>query len=102
MKFQCTAYERSGALHEQTIEAGSSADALELLRRDGLFPVSAAPVVERAVSVVGRQRKPRGSRHRHLSSFMRQLSVLVGTGTPVVDALLALEVQTRDLGWRGI
>jgi type IV pilus assembly protein PilC len=102
MRFKCTAYERSGALKEQIIEAGSGAEASELLRRDGLYVTAVEPLAEKTLDLANHRRKPRGSRHKHLASFTRQLSVLVGTGTPVVDALLALEVQTRDLGWRAI
>jgi type IV pilus assembly protein PilC len=103
MKFQVMAYDRSGVLKEQTVEAGSQAEATEIVRRDGLFVSSAKPLgTAKEAAVVGKPRRPRGSRHKHVAGFMRQLSVLVGTGTPVVDALLALEVQARDPGWRAI
>jgi type IV pilus assembly protein PilC len=104
VKFKCTAYDRSGVRKEQVVEAGSASEASELLRRDGLFVSVARPLDDRgsARDNPSSGRRPRGSRHKHVASFMRQLSVLVGTGTPVVDALVALESQCRDLGWRGI
>ena len=34
--------------------------------------------------------------------FMRQLHVLVSCGTPLVQALAALERQTRDVAWRQV
>jgi type IV pilus assembly protein PilC len=37
-----------------------------------------------------------------VSGFMRHLSVLVTTGTPVADAVQALEEQSRDPVWKGI
>ena len=103
MKFRCTTFDRAGAPREQIVDAGSAAEASELLRREGLFVSAAIPVGEEGRDhAANRNRRPRGSRHKHITGFMRQLSVLVGTGTPVVDALLALETQARDQGWRAV
>jgi type IV pilus assembly protein PilC len=103
VKFKCTAFDKSGLPKEQVVEAATAADASELLRRDGLFVSAAIPLSESGKQVAdGRVRRPRGSKHKHIAGFMRQLSVLVSTGTPVVDAMLALESQTRDPGWRAV
>jgi type II secretory pathway component PulF len=42
------------------------------------------------------------ARSRELPHFLRQFSVLVGTGTPVVEALGALERQTAEGAWRDV
>lgn len=103
MRFKCTVFDRSGAPREQILDAGSVAEATELLRREGLFVSTVTPLTEDGLEKAGRSnRRPRGSRHRHVAGFMRQLSVLVSTGTPVVDALLALETQALDPGWRNV
>jgi type IV pilus assembly protein PilC len=104
MKFRCRSFDRNGAMREQVIDAGSASDAMEMLRREGLYP---AEVVQESGGDAGRRAtrltgRPRGGKAKNVASFMRQLSVLVGTGTPVVDALEAVENQTRDPVWHGI
>jgi type II secretory pathway component PulF len=105
VRFHCTAFDRSGAMQERTIDAGSAADAGELLRREGLF-VAEIQKEGRAKSTGPARTKltgrPRGGRSKCLASFMRQMAVLVSTGTPVVDALEALENQTADPLWKGV
>lgn len=43
-----------------------------------------------------------GERLRHVAEFTRQLAVLVGTGTPLVDALSSLEKQARGGEWKDV
>jgi type II secretory pathway component PulF len=43
-----------------------------------------------------------GERLRHVAEFTRQLAVLVGTGTPLVDALVSLEKQARPGPWKDV
>lgn len=103
MKLSYTAYDRSGKLVGGVQEA-SDADALrEQLRRDGLFPMEVGDGAQ-APSGGGRHRlfMERRTSGKHLAVFARELSVLVATGTPVVEALGALERQTRDERWRRI
>jgi type IV pilus assembly protein PilC len=111
MKFRCACYDKLGAPVERVIDAGSAADAAELARREGFFVAGVAAAEEGGLALVHRggrgdaesaRIRVRGSRHKHLAGFMRQMSVLVSTGTPVVDALCALESQARDPGWRRI
>lgn len=105
MRFSYTGFDKSGASMEGTIDAASAAEASESLRRDGVFVSGISPVSAEAAapgSPGGRRRRPKGGRVRNVAAFMRHLSVLVSTGTPVVDALAALEKQARDEVWRGI
>lgn len=41
-------------------------------------------------------------RLRHVAEFTRQLAILVGTGTPLVDALSSLEKQARPGDWKSV
>jgi type IV pilus assembly protein PilC len=106
LRFRCTAFDRSGALVERHIDAGSAADAGELLRREGLYVAEVKEHREGGPARSGTPTKltgrPRGGKAKCIASFMRQLAVLVSTGTPVVDALQALENQTKDPLWRGV
>lgn len=103
MKLTYTAFDKSGKQVTDAIEAATAAEAGELLRRQGLFVTelreSAAAVLDR-----GMQRAAPGGRGRlrDVSAFMRQLSVLISTGTPMVEALASLERQLPPGGFRAI
>lgn len=116
MKFAYTAYDRKGRPKTGLVEASSAMEATEELRGDGLLVEvvkatrddspdlsilrSRAEVKE---STGGRRSiKGRGNRLKSVVAFTRQLSVLVGTGTPLVDALTSLEKQFPDPAWRPI
>lgn len=107
MKFSYHAFDKAGKERADTIEAPSSAEATEALRRQGLFvseikPASdaaAAVATRRAGSGAGARGGSGGAKARNLASFSRQLAVLVKTGTPLVDAMTALEKQTKEPQW---
>jgi type IV pilus assembly protein PilC len=102
MKYRYKAFERSGRARQGVTEAGTSLEAAEMLAREGLFLADLQPEPgSRGVSR-GLGGGPRGGRHRAVAGFLKHLSVLVSTGTPVVDALQALERQTDDERWRAI
>lgn len=102
MKFEYRAYDGAGADARGVIDASDNDDAVDRLRRKGLFVVGVAPASEGR----GRARKPRGggggARRKQLALMARELSVLVTTGTPLVDALGAVERQTDDQKWKGV
>jgi type IV pilus assembly protein PilC len=108
VKFQYRAFDRSGKPRESVIDATTVNDASEILRRDGLFVAEIRPLGDAADAGPRGARPPRarrrlkGGRLKTLSGFMRHLSVLVTTGTPVVDALQALEDQSRDPAWKKV
>lgn len=111
MKFTYRAFDKSGKVSSETIEAASQAEASETLRRQGLFvseigPASAA-VSARGGAGSGARAVVKGGSGikggaKNLSAFLRQLSVLVKTGTPLVDAMQALEKQTKDEKWLSV
>jgi len=105
MKFSYRAFDKSGKARAETIEAASPGEAMELLRRQGLFVSEVKSASEAAAASAGMQRggggigRISGGRAKNLASFMRQLAVLVRTGTPLVDAMTALERQTVGQKW---
>lgn len=102
MRFRYDGLGPDGAPAKGTVDAGSEREAQESLRRRGLFVTriardedAASPA---AASPGGSAGGLRGS--KELSHFLRQLAVLVSTGTPLVDSLAALERQTPDGPWK--
>ena len=107
MKLAYQAYDISGKAVAGTIDAADAAEAGEALRRQGLFVTETRPADQ--LTPGGGQRGGRrrsklsaGRRLKQLAMFTRQLSVLVASGTPLVQSLAALERQTKDAAWREI
>lgn len=104
MTFSYTAFDKAGKATQGTIDASDAAAASEQLRAKGLF------VSEIRQGSGGGARTPRakvkrlpaGVRLRNLALFTRQLSILVSTGTPLVQAIEASERQSSDARWRAI
>jgi len=105
MKLAYRAFDSTGRSVADTIEAANVAEATETLRRQGLFPTEIGQAGGGSAPVAGARpvRRKRGSRQlKNLAVFSRQLHVLVASGTPLVEALGALERQTKDNAWRGV
>ena len=101
MKMAYTAFNQTGQQLASTIEAPSAAVATESLRRQGLYVTRLAAAEETAAPAV-RRRPGRGSKSRRMKEvamFMRQMHALVSCGTPVVQALSALERQAGAGAW---
>jgi type II secretory pathway component PulF len=101
MKFSCKGFDRAGAPVSETIDAADSSEAVESLRRRGVFvsEVAEARGPGAGASSSGplaglRSSLGAGKRLEDVASFMRQLSLLVSTGTPLVEGLTSLEKQT--------
>lgn len=96
MKIAYQAFNSSGKSVSDLIDATSLTDAREALRKQGLFVTEVrehdVQGKTQARARAGR-RSGRGARLREVALFVRQLSVLVSTGTPLVEALTALERQ---------
>jgi type II secretory pathway component PulF len=103
MKFAYEGYDAKGAPASGSIEAPDEADAISKLKKRGVFVTeiresqgkdapAKAPGVKR-----GKSAGP-----KHVAMMARELSVLVSTGTTVVDALAAVERQASDEHWRGV
>src|SRR5437016_3767355 len=111
MKLRYEAMDGAGKTVSGYREALDVLDAMEGLRRDGLFVSHIEPAAENAGPAAAggsaargraRGRIGRGKRLKYLAMFFRQLHVLVSTGTPVVQALGALERQAKDEHWRAV
>ena len=105
MKFSYTAVgnatERTSAT---TIDAADATEAMDTLRRQGVFVSEIAQASDAAVKASDptKGKISRGKRLKHLVNFTRQNRVLVASGTPLVQALIALERQALDKQWRGV
>ncbi|MFT3785702.1 MAG: hypothetical protein QM770_05985 [Tepidisphaeraceae bacterium] len=98
MRFIYVAYDGAGTLTRGDIEAVSAADASAQLRRKGLFATEvddSAGGTTPATST-GRSGVSTAKRLRLIAMFSRQLQVLLSSGTPLVQALTAVERQADD------
>ena len=104
MNFHYEAFDPAGKVVNGTVEAGDPSEAIETLRRQGLYvtqvEATAAEVTADPHRV--RRRLGRGKRLKNLAMFTRQLSVLVSSGTPLVQALCSLERQAKEPAWRDV
>ncbi|MFI4860497.1 MAG: type II secretion system F family protein [Phycisphaerales bacterium JB063] len=102
MKLAYQAVNQSGAAVRDVLEAGSIEEASESLRAKGLFVTEILPESEAGSAIKAERSKDGWSgtktkKLRHVAMFSRQLQVLVATGTPLADAMAALQRQTRDV-----
>lgn len=110
MKFHAEAYRKDGSAAPEIVEAQDAAEAAEILRKRGLLVCEVRPAEDgEAVAPQGaRKRRAGGSpggagaRLKFLTGFLRQMAVLVSTGTPLVEAITSLERQTEDAQTRAV
>lgn len=102
MNFVYTGYDNAGSKASGTIDAPSSEEAIERLRRKSVFVVtiqeaSKAPSKAKKSKRTGGRKK--GVSPKVLAQFARELAVLVSTGTPIADAIESLEQQAQTEQW---
>lgn len=102
MKLVYTAFDKAGKQVSDALEAASLAEAGEILRRQGLFVTELREAAAAAQGATARVMGGGRGSLRDVSSFMRQLSVLISTGTPMVEALGSLEKQLKPGQFRGV
>lgn len=102
MKFAYRGFDRSGAASSGTVEADTKAEASEKLRRDGLFVTELNQMDGGSAQTVQKRARAGTGTLKKVAVFMRQLSVLVATGTPVVEALQSMERQAKDKQWKAV
>jgi type II secretory pathway component PulF len=104
MKFAYKAVGRDGATLSETIDASDAAEAMDNLRRQGIFVSEIAPASDAAVKASDPTKHRVSGRKRltHLVNFTRQIAVLVSSGTPLVQALVSLERQATDKQWHAV
>ena len=100
MNFSYQAYDKSGALKNGNIEANNKEDASEQLRRKGYFVTSIvdAKGQHSDQSKLKRRRRSKIS-SKTVAEFARELSVLISTGTPLIDAISSIERQSANETW---
>ncbi len=96
MKFLSKAYDKQGKLHKEIVEGDNEAAVRDQLRKQGLFVTELTK--QRASSQASSQAKRSisggGKRLKNVSGFMRQLSLMLSTGTPLMEAMQAVQRQT--------
>lgn len=101
MKFRFTAFDLGGRQVQEEVESASLDEARDDLRRRGLFVASIEPIegdaAPRTFALAGR-----GRRLANLAGFTRQLGMLLASGTPLVQALAALERQASDSSFKQV
>jgi len=107
MKFDYQAFDAAGKSVTARVEAADANEATEALRRQALYVTKIEPArldyagPGGATAARGR-RMGRGRQLKNMAMFTRQLSVLMASGTPLVQALGALERQSADKAWRTV
>lgn len=111
MTFAYAAFDKAGKPVNGTLDAGNEAEARESLRKQGYFVTSigggkdgasTGGIAQSTSRVGGPIKIGRLQRLNQLARFSRQLQVLIASGTPLVQALTAIERQTDHEGWRNM
>ena len=104
MKVAYQGFDRGGKSINSTIDARDTTEAAELLRRQGIFATELQAAADGATASAGRRGSPlgKGKRLKLVTMFLRQMHVLMATGTPLAESLSALERQCTDDTFRGI
>lgn len=106
MKFSYEAYSKTGTAKTGTIEAGSKEEATDQLRKKGLFVTTITEGGARGgtAGATGKKKKKGSSKIgvRVVAEFARELSVLISTGTPLIDSISSIERQSSNEAWSKI
>lgn len=104
MKLAYEAYDGAGQTVHDMVEAASLADGIESLRRQGLFvtQIEAGKEEQRLDNRWRRAWFRRSINLKDLAVITRQLHVLISTGTPLTQALAAIERQTHKQEFRRV
>ena len=108
MRLAYEAMDSRGGTRSQVLEVASPEEAMDVVRREGLFLTKLTPVTEETAPKSARSQSAikrkllsvLGQNHRQLVLFSRQMAMLTGVGTGVVPALDALHRQTDNPTWR--
>ncbi len=99
-------YDKTGKSVRGVVEAKDTNDARDSLRRQSIFAVKLRAAEAGGLSMMNDsdQRRIRGNTARleRVSFMMRQLSLLLATGTTVVDALASLHSQAGEGEWKQV
>ncbi len=93
MKWRYVGYDTSGAPKRGVIEAATEEAARDKLRQGGVIVLEIC--VDSGKQRTKRYKGPKG-KLGDISQFMRHMSVLIASGTPLSEGVEAMESQTRD------
>lgn len=104
MKFAYTGFDKAGKPVSGSVESADVASATNDLLHRGIYvsEITAAKAEGTKSGSGSGLSLGRGKRLEIVAAFMRQLSVLVATGTTLVEAVASLERQTRDEKFKGV
>ena len=103
MNYRYIAFTKDGTRKQGVIEAESAEHAKSLIQAEGLYVSELSEVGVGGAT----RRRPKGSvlggnSLKNVASFTRQMSVLISSGTPIVQSLEAVERQTVDARWKSV
>jgi len=104
MSYKYQAIDSAGHTQTDTIEAGSTREAADLLRERGLF-VTKIDQADKKVKDTGwlSDRDPQsGVKSKDIYFFTQQMSMLVKSGAQIVEALEAIEAQCPRVAWKKV
>lgn len=108
MKLAYKGFDKSGKAVRGHIEAADSAAASDQLRRDGVFVTEMLSAEAQGIGMQqlsdthGKLRIGSAQKLERVSFTLRQLGLLISTGTPIMESLQSLERQQRDADFRGV
>lgn len=99
MKWRYTGYDTAGAPKRGVLEAASEEAARDTLRQGGVIVLD---ITEETGSARPKRVKGPKGKLGDISQFMRHMSVLIASGTPLSEGVEAMAAQTRDEKFRGV
>lgn len=96
MKFIFKARDQKGLVKEGTIEAISEQNAIQVLQKNNIIPISIEQVKKTSQLIKEIQRVWEGVNQKELSIFFRQLATLIEAKVPIIKSLEAIEEQTTN------
>ena len=105
--FAYQGFDRAGAAVAGTTDARDAADAADVLHRQGVFATAVRESAEAATTTAaaparGGSAFGQGRRLKLVALLLRQLHVLLATGSPLAESLAAMERQATDARWRAV
>ncbi|QOI99177.1 MAG: type II secretion system F family protein [Phycisphaeraceae bacterium] len=102
MNFRYEGFDARGETVKGTVSAPDARAAAEVLRQRGIISdtIEPAPAAARHADRGARIGETR--RLRAIAAFARQLSILVETGTPMVDAIASIQTQSSDAAFAAV
>jgi type IV pilus assembly protein PilC len=104
MKLSYKGFDKAGQAVNDSVDARDIADATEMLRRRGIYitEIQTGPVEIHLPKGKRNLGFGKGKRLKLVAMFLRQLHVLIATGTPLAESLGALERQSSDPNWKAV